>query len=137
MGELSFAPTCSHASPDHPSPVEPISPPSYAHLKIGRSVVQPDQFARHSPRCAYGGGGGYRPRVQTISYRGHQLLSVAMLGSIKHEVKREALSAHQAPLAVHGDEFGVIEGRRCRVDVSGNMLEEAPRIERAISFLFG
>src|SRR5665213_307570 len=94
MGELSFAPTCSHASLDHPSPVEPISPPSYAHLKIGRSVVQPDQFARHGPRCAYGGGGGYCPRVQTISYQGHQLLSDAMLGSMKQEVKREAPSRY-------------------------------------------
>ena len=45
MGELSFAPTCSYASLKHPSPVEPISPPSYAQrgrlLRVQAETIYP------------------------------------------------------------------------------------------------
>jgi hypothetical protein len=53
--------------------------PHHMRNAVGCSGYRPKRFTRQGPRCAYGGGGGYRPRVQTISFWGHQLSSASTL----------------------------------------------------------
>jgi Resolvase, N terminal domain len=72
MGELSFAPTCLNGLARSSVACRTYFAPIICAPGTGCSVVQPERFARSGPRCACGGGGGYRPRVQTISYQGHQ-----------------------------------------------------------------